>query len=85
MDKYFIHFVENLCKSMFKSPCKFHAKLCVKNKIFIHPVQISIFPPIFPAFFATFPTTIPPLYLTNLFHFSTQPITTTINKFIERN
>ena len=84
MVKYFTHFVENLCKNTFKSLCTFRAKLCAKNKSFIQCVQISTFPLHFPYFFATFPTNISPLSLTNLFHFSTQPITTTINKYIER-
>lgn len=77
--------VQNPCKTMLKSLRKTRANFCSKNKFFILLVQNSTFPPTFPYFPTYFPTTIPPLFIINLFHLSTEPITTIINKLEERN
>ena len=74
--------VENSCKTLCKSPCKSLAKLCV----FLTPsrfyVQNPTFPPRFTHFPTIFPTTTSPLYLANLFHYSTASTTTTTNNIL---
>ena len=77
--------VQNSCKTLLKSLRKTRVKICSKNKYFTNPVQNTTFPPTFPTFPTTFPTAIPPLSSLNLFHFSTEPTTTTINNLEERN
>ncbi len=84
MDKKFIHFVQIMCKSQFKSLRILLVKLCEKLNQVKNHVQITRFPHTFSAFFTNFPTTHSPLSPPNLFHFFTGSTITTINIFKER-
>ena len=76
--------LENLCKT----PCKSTRKTCAYFRANLtkaqNPVYKIHFPPAFPSLSTKLHTTISPLYLTNLFHYSTDPTITTINNLIER-
>ena len=85
MVKNFIHPVENLCKTPWKSTCKTRANLCEKPHTTHLPVQNYLFPLPFPYFPTTFLTTAPPLFQTNLFHYSTAPTTITNILYINNN
>lgn len=79
----FIHFVENLCKTIRKTMCIFRVNFCVKNYIFENRVYKLFIPLTFPTFPTTFPTVPPPLFSTSLFHYSTYS-TITITKYINK-
>lgn len=84
-NKKFVQIVEITCKTIWKTPCKSPAKF--RAKLLVHPKSVyKIFiPPTFPTLPTKLFTTPPPLSLSNLFHYSTTPTNTTINKIIERN
>lgn len=84
MVKKFVHFVQILCKSPFKSLRIINVKLCEKINQNQKSVQITRFPHTFSTFFTNFPTNHPPLSPPNLFHFFTAPTITTTNIFKER-
>ena len=78
------NFVENLCKFMFNSVCKFCVIMCtIINSVKIL-VQKSTYSHTFTNFFTCFYTVFSPPFLINFIHFSTTPITITTNKLIKR-
>ena len=77
--------MENLCKTPCKSRSKTRARFCGNKKVHQNLVQNSIFSHTFPRLSTNFFTTTSPLFLSNLFHYSTDPTITIINNIIERN
>ncbi len=75
----YTYFVENMCKTICKTLRKFYVKLCRKNLFFKKSVQIQSFSQNYPIFSTNLLTTLLPLILTYIFHYSTYSITTTIN------
>jgi len=73
--------VEALCKSLCKTPRKTRAIFCAFFKIHQNLVYKIFIPPTFPYFPTHFLTIMPPLSLSNLFHYSTDPTITTTNIF----
>ena len=76
--------LENLCKTPCKSTRKTRVNFCANILNTQNPVYKTLFPPTFPLLSTDLPTTTSPLYLINLFHYSTDPTITTINNLIER-
>ena len=76
--------LENLCKTKCKSTSKTRVNFCAKFLTFTKNVHNSPFPLTFSNFCTNFFTTFLPLYLTNIFHYSTDPTITTTNNLIER-
>ena len=76
--------VENLCKTICKTVCKFRAFFRAK---LIHPqffrAKLALSTHFSNVFRHVFPHNFP-LFLTNLFHYSTEPITTITKYNIER-
>ena len=77
--------MENLCKTPCKSRGKTRALFCGNKILHQNLVQNSTFSHTFPCLSTNFFTTQSPLFLSNLFHYSTDPTITTINNIIERN
>ena len=69
--------VEKVCKTMLKNMRKKIGKLCVKNMGSQKSTKTKSFSHTFPYNYTDFPTNKSSLLLSNIFHFSTQPITTT--------
>ncbi len=66
----FIQSVEILCKTLWKSTCKFRANFCEKLSLTQNPVYKIFYPPTFPTFPTTFFTKPQQIASTN---FSTIP------------
>ena len=66
----FIQNVEILCKTLWKSPCKFRANFCEKLTHIKNPVYKIFYPPTFPTFPTSYSTITQQIALTN---FSTIP------------
>ena len=75
------HFVEIMCKTLWKSPCKFRANFCEKLTTHYFPVYKKFYSPAFPTHSTIFFTTKSPEILTSLFHYSTTPTITTTKYF----
>ena len=77
--------VENLCKILFNSQRKTFVKLREQLLTKNFTCKTSIFPQTFTVIHTALFTTILYLFAPKLFHFSTKPITITINNLLERN
>ena len=77
--------VEILCKNLSINPRINFVKLCEKLLSSFFVCKIGAFPQTFSSLYTTFFTTNSSLFISRLFHFSTEPITTTINNLLERN
>ena len=80
----FIQTAKNLCKTPCKSYSKTRAIFCGNVSSRQKKVQNSTFSHTFPCLSTNFFTTLSPLFISNLFHYSTDPTITTINNIIER-
>ena len=80
MTNFYSIFVENSWKNLSKTLRFSIVKLCEFFILLLKLVEKFLFPPTFPCFNTTFPTTIFSLSSPNFFHFSTEPIITIINK-----
>ena len=77
--------VEILRKTLCNSLRLSRAKLCAKIVQCKNNVENNIFPHTFSGQFTDFYTTKTSLFLSNLFHFCTHTITTTINNILIKN
>ena len=77
--------VEKPCKTLWNYVRKFGLKNSVKNSLNKKSVQKTISSQFFPSFPTNFLTTNSPLNFSYFFNNSTNPITTTINIYKERN
>lgn len=77
--------VDISCKTIRKTVCKVSVSFRVKLSKIISFVYNYTFSHTFPTFSTHFPTTHTSLFLSKIFHYSTDPTNITINNFIERN